>query len=106
MSEEKFAELLVDVKNHLDITWIEEDGRGDEKLSGMIKRSMNRLDEIAGEELDYEEEAKPRELLFTRVMYDRSGGLDDFAENYKPDLIGLRIGKQVERHAKDKEQEV
>ena len=106
MSEEKFAKLLEDVKNHLDITWTDEEGRGGEKLSGMIKRSMDRLDEIAGEELDYEAEAKPRELLFNRVMYDRSGALDDFAKNYSSDLVGLRIGKQVERYAEDKEQKL
>jgi hypothetical protein len=55
--------LLDAVRNYLDITWT--DAEGDIKLTGIIARGMKYLDAVAGEELNYSAEDKPRELLLT-----------------------------------------
>ena len=60
--------LLEAVKNYLDITW--DDPDGDNKLSGIIMRGMQYLNKVAGQELDYTAEDKPRELLWiTAAMF-------------------------------------
>ena len=89
--------LLKDVKNYIDMTWT--DPEGDQKLSGIIARGMAYINRIAGSEQDFTEEAKPRELLFDYVRYDRAGALDEYAKNYLPELLALQIDRKVERYA-------
>lgn len=88
--------LLEPLKNYLDITWA--DPAGDEKLSGIIARGMKYLDNIAGGELDYSEEDKPRELLFDYCRYARSHALDEFQTNYLHELLSLQISGEVARY--------
>lgn len=85
--------LLDAVKNYLDITW--DDDAGDEKLTGIINRGMKYLDTVAGIELDYTEEDKPRELLFEYCRYARSNALDEFAINYQHELLTLQIQSEI-----------
>ena len=54
--------LLDAVRNYLDITWTDADG--DLKLIGIISRGIKYINSVAGTELDYIIEDKPRELLF------------------------------------------
>ena len=91
--------LLYAVKNYLDITW--DDDAGDEKLSGIIARGMSYLNNVAGAELDYTVEDKPRELLFDYCRYARAGALDEFQGNYLHELLTLQIKQEV----KDYEQQ-
>lgn len=88
--------LLEDIKNNLDITW--DDEATDKKISGMISRGMKWLNDITGSELNYDEEDMPRELLFTRVMYDRAGALDDFRKNYLSEINDLVMRERVKRY--------
>jgi len=92
----KYADeiLLVAVKNYLDITW--HDPTGDNKLSGIIARGKKYLNKVAGAELDYLAEDKPRELLFDYCRYVRSNALDEFAINYQHELLSLQIQQEVE----------
>ena len=85
--------LLEAVKNYLDITW--EDPAGDEKLSGIIARGIKYINSVAGAELDYTVEDKPRELLFDYCRYVRSNALDEFAINYQHELLSLQIQQEV-----------
>lgn len=89
-------ELLGAVRVYLDITW--SDAAGDEKLSGIIARGMKYLDSVAGDELDYLADDKPRELLFEYCRYVRSGALNEFQNNYLPELLSLQHQKEVERY--------
>ena len=86
-------ELLDAVKNYLDITW--EDPAGDEKLSGILARGIKYINSVAGAELDYTVEDKPRELLFDYCRYVRSNALDEFQNNYLHELISLQISQEV-----------
>ncbi len=85
--------LLDDVKNYLDITW--DDSAGDNKLTGIIARGMKYIDGIAGSEMDYTLEDKPRELLFDYCRYARSNALEEFQKNYLHELLTLQITQEV-----------
>ncbi len=87
--------LLDAVRNYLDITWT--DTALDIKLTGIIERGMKYLNAVAGEELDYSAEDKPRELLFDYCRYVRSNALNEFQVNYLPELLTLQNQKEVER---------
>lgn len=89
-------ELLQAVRNYLDITW--EDDTGDEKLSGIIARGIKYINNVAGAELDYSVEDRPRELLFDYCRYVRSNALEDFQENYLPELLSLQIFEEVKAY--------
>jgi hypothetical protein len=91
--------LLEAVRNYLDITW--EDPAGDEKLTGIISRGIKYIDSVAGTELDYTIEDKPRELLFDYCRYVRSNALDEFQTNYLPELLTLQISEEVKAYATD-----
>jgi len=91
--------LLDAVRNYLDVTWT--DDAGDEKLSGIIARGMKYLNSVAGTELDYTIEDKPRELLFDYCRYVRSNALDEFQTNYLPELLTLQISEEVKAYATD-----
>ena len=93
--------LLEAVKNYLDITW--DDPEGDEKLSGIIARGMQYLNKVAGAELDYMAEDKPRELLFDYCRYVRSNALDEFQTNYLHELLSLQIEQEVKAYAEKQE---
>ena len=85
--------LLADLRNYLDITWI--DIAGDTKLSGIIARGIKYIDSLAGVEFDYSAEDKPRELLFDYCRYVRSNALDEFQTNYLHELLSLQQSEEV-----------
>ena len=85
--------LLIAVRNYLDITWV--DPAGDTKLSGIIARGIKYIDNIAGTEMDYTAEDKPRELLFDYCRYARSNALNEFQGNYLHELLSLQIAQEV-----------
>lgn len=85
--------LLEDVRNYLDITWL--DPEGDKKLSGIIERGKQYLNGLAGAQLDFDVEDTPKALLLDYVRYVRSDALDEFQGNYLHDLLGLRISKEA-----------
>ena len=96
--------LLDAVRNYLDITW--NDDAGDEKLSGIVARGMKYLDNVAGEALDYMVEEKPRELLMDYCRYVRSNALDEFQQNYLPELLTLQNQKEVARYVAEQAADV
>jgi len=89
--------LLSAVRNYLDITW--EDAATDQKLTGIIERGMKYIDDVAGAEMDYTIEDKPRELLFDYCRYVRSNALDEFQTNYLHELLSLQIAQEVADYA-------
>lgn len=88
--------LLNDVRNYLDITWIDQEG--DKKLSGIITRGIKYIDGIAGKAMDYTIEDKPRELLFDYCRYVRSNALNEFQKNYLHELLTLQMIQEVEAY--------
>lgn len=85
--------LLTDIRSYLHITW--QDENTDKNLTGMIKRGMKRLQDIAGASLDFEEEDLPRQLLFDYCRYANSQALEMFEKNFQSELTTLNISYQV-----------
>lgn len=92
------AELLEEVRNYLDITYV--DIETDKKLEGIIGRGMAYLDKHAGEKQDYTQESAPRALLLDYCRYARNSALELFEQNFVSELISLRIGVQTDDYAK------
>lgn len=90
------AGLLEAVRNYLDITWV--DAAGDLKLTGIVSRGIKYIDSLAGAEMDYTIESKPRELLFDYCRYVRSNALDEFQTNYLHELLSLQITEEVKAY--------
>ncbi len=88
--------LLNDVRNYLDITWV--DAAGDEKLSGIIARGIKYINKVAGAEMDYSVEDKPKELLLDYCRYARSNALNEFQGNYLHELLGLQMEQEIKAY--------
>lgn len=88
--------LLDEVKNYLDITW--DDNETDLKLNGMIERGKKYLNRVAGKELDFDVDDKPKELLFDYCRYVRSNALEMFQQNYLHELLSLQIESEVDAY--------
>lgn len=101
MTDRESSQLLQDIKNYLDITW--DDPKGDLKLMGMIRRGMASLSGKIGE-CNFLEDTQERTLLFQLVMYEYSGELPQFWENYKSEIIGLQIEKKVNEYAESQKE--
>lgn len=94
MSEEEFQVLLQDVKDYLHITW--QDEKTDRNLTGMIKRGMARLTNIAGvPTLDFSVEDFQRQLLLDYCRYANSHALEMFEINFASELLSLHIDNQA-----------
>lgn len=91
------AQLLEDIKNHLDITW--DDDATDRKLRGIIAAGMTYLDRKAGGEQDYEADGTPRSLLVEYCRYGRDNALDVFENNYRALILAMQHDRAVEDYA-------
>ncbi|MFW2500162.1 hypothetical protein [Clostridium diolis] len=95
MSEEELNILLQDVKDYLHISW--DDEKTDKSLTGIIKRGMTRLINIAGvATLDFKEEDLPRTLLFDYCRYANSQALEMFERNFQGELLSLHLTCQAQ----------
>ena len=90
------SELLEDVRNYLDISWV--DPLGDQKLTGIIARAMAYLNLKSGVELDYSIEDLPKTLLLNYCLYDKSKALDGFETNYMSILLSLQQREEVKAY--------
>jgi len=91
--------LLVDVRDYLHITWVDE--KTDKNLKGMIKRGVARLQKIAGVSLKFDEEDSPKTLLLDYVRYANSQALEMFEKNFASELMSLHIDSQVNAYVED-----
>lgn len=94
-------ELLQAIRNYLDITWVDADG--DTKLTGIIERGIKYINSTVGKELNYEEEDKPRELLFDYCRYARSNALEEFQNNYLNEILSFQISEEVKAYVASQE---
>ena len=93
MNQEEIQQLLQDIKDYLHITW--DDAKTAKNLTGMIKRGMKKLDDIAGLNLDFTIEDSPRELLFDYVRYANSQALEVWEKNFQSELLSLHLESQA-----------
>lgn len=92
MSENLFNELKI----YLDITW--EDEATNRKLNGIMERGKKYINGVAGLELDFDVDDKPKELLFDYCRYVRSNALNEFQNNYLSELLTLQMREDIKRY--------
>lgn len=81
--------LLDEVKSFLNFTWTDE--AKENRIKEFIASSLAYLDEVAGVEIDIENDYLARELFFNRILYMDSNALDDFQKNYNGMIKELQI---------------
>lgn len=90
--------LLAYVKRQIDVSWDDDD----EKIREQIRRGMAYIIAKTGVEASTFDGDTPNdralELLINYVLYDRSGAVNSFKENYKSDIIGLRLLWEVSNY--------
>lgn len=91
--------LLDAVRNYLDITW--DDADLDTKLTGIISRGIEYIDSAGGATFDFAVEGKPKELLLDYCRYVRSNALDEFQNNYLPELLTLAMSEEVRTYVEE-----
>ena len=84
------------LKNYLDITW--EDEGTDEKLAGILERARGILSDYAGTALSFEDRQE-QQLLLDLCRYIWNHALEEFEENFRPQLLMLRAKYAVRRDA-------
>lgn len=96
------VDLLVDVKNHLNITW--DDSATDEKIRGLIASATVYLDGKGGTALDYDADGLPRTLMMEFVRYARDEALDVFENNYMTLILAMQNERAVADYAESTKQ--
>ncbi|MDO0133049.1 hypothetical protein KLN18_18545 [Clostridioides difficile] len=87
MKNEDIKNVVEEVKEYLNITWIEEDT----KIEKMVTRGIDYFEnEIAGATLDFKDNFN-RELLFNYCRYVRNNAIEYFEENFSKELLRLQI---------------
>ncbi|MCC0654697.1 hypothetical protein [Clostridioides sp. ES-S-0001-03] len=87
MKNEDIKNIVEEVKEYLNITWMEEDA----KIEKMVVRGIDYFEsEIAGIALDFKDNFN-RELLFNYCRYVRNNALEYFEENFSKELLRLQI---------------
>lgn len=87
------AELFGDIKNHLGITW--DDENTDRRILNLAGAGMAYINGKLGVEADYIEDGFPRTLLFEYVRYARDAALDVFENNYTSMILAMQHERQV-----------
>lgn len=87
MTDAEIKELLVPVKNHLRITWPEEDP----DLIKLIKRAMGYFKSVTGVDLDFKADEQPQHLLLERCRYVYNRSAEEFEKNFRHEIINLQF---------------
>lgn len=80
-------ELLQDVKNHLRITWNEEDAH----ITSLIERAKAYFESVTGVDLDFSEEGQAKHLLLERCRYVYNRSAEEFENNFRHEIINLQF---------------
>lgn len=91
MTTEQMGDLLLSVKNHLRITWDEED----KDLLPMIERAMSYFNVVTGTELDFSMEDQAKHLLLERCRYVYNRSAEEFEKNFRHEIINLQFQSAV-----------
>ena len=87
------SQLICELKAYVGITW--NDDVTDYKFQNIVASSMVYLQEILGEDTDFNEQTTARELLFERVRYAWASALDVFENNYLSLILAMQNEKKV-----------
>jgi hypothetical protein len=83
--------MLSEVKLYLRITWDDDDVM----LTSLISRGRQKLEELAGAELNFENEGLARSLLLDFVRYAYNNATEYWEENFHFDILRLQLATGV-----------
>ena len=83
--------MLSEVKPYLRITWDDDDVM----LTSLISRGRQKLKELAGAELNFENEGLARSLLLDFVRYAYNNATEYWEENFHFDILRLQLATGV-----------
>lgn len=83
--------LLQEVKNHLRITWNEEDAH----ITSLIERAKAYFKSVTGASLDFNEEGQAKHLLLERCRYVYNRSAEEFENNFRHEIINLQFQTAV-----------
>jgi hypothetical protein len=89
--DENEKQLVDDLKNHLRITWDDEDNH----LNKIIQGSQTYLSDLAGTSFDFFKEAPPKQLMLERCRYVYNNAADEFEKNFSGELKRLILHAAV-----------
>lgn len=101
MNEATREQLLSDVRNVLNVTWLDEGT--DLRLLNFIDAGVAYLNDKLGEAGDYSNPGYPRSLLFEYVRYARDEALDVFENNYLSLILAMQNNRKVGAYAAEVE---
>lgn len=85
-------DLLNDVKNHLRITWNEEDAH----ITSLIDRAKAYFKSVTGADLDFTVEGQAKHLLLERCRYVYNRSAEEFENNFRHEIMNLQFRTAVE----------
>ena len=91
--------ILSDVKEHLRVTWNEEDIR----IGKMIQRGQAYLQTLCGTSLSFDKEDDVKQLLLERCRYEYNNSLEDFEINFRGELMRLVINAAMNERCSSEE---
>ncbi|MDW0112210.1 head-tail connector protein [Sporosarcina saromensis] len=84
-------ELLKEVKNHLRITWVEEDT----DIVKLIDRAKSYFKSVTGADLDFFKDGQAKHLLLERCRYVYNRSAEEFENNFRHEIINLQLSTAV-----------
>lgn len=85
-------ELLQEVKNHLRITWNEEDAY----VVSLIDRSKSYFESVTGSKLNFDVEGQAKHLLLERCRYVYNRSAEEFEGNFRHEILNLQLRAAVD----------
>lgn len=85
--------LLLELKNRLNITWNEEDS----DLENILKRAKAYFRRLTGKSFSFAPEDEETELLYERCRYVYNNAADEFEKNFEDELKRLILHVALEK---------
>lgn len=89
-----YDELQDEVKSYINFTWKDTDKEN--QINGFILFAKRYLTDIAGKDINFNEDLFAKQLLFDCVLYLDSRAFPDFETNYNSALNQLRIAYEAQ----------
>lgn len=93
--------LLQEVKDHINITWDEEETN--RKLERIINDAMSTLNWKLGAKIDYSTEGQEHNLFLNYCMYAYNNCTNEFDDNYFNEIMQLRQKYEVINYVQEEQ---
>lgn len=90
--------LLSELKDHLKVTWDDEDI----SLIRLLKSGEAYFNKITGGEVDFTNNEDNKTLLFNYCSYSRANSLEYFKVNYQSEIIALQLEEGIKHNEANK----